>query len=76
MIYYQVAEVADKVLVETFVPKKGVHIETDPKAEKKETSLPTSTDDESVIDGLLAKLTAIKGSLPAGYKLSPIQVRA
>ena len=42
-------------------------------AEKK--ALPTAADDDSIIDGLLAKLTAAKGSLPAGYKLSPIQVR-
>ena len=61
-----------KVSVEPFQPRKGVHIETDPKAEKK--ALPTAADDESIIEGLLAKLAEAKGSLPEGYKLSPVQV--
>ena len=58
--------------VEPFQPRKGVHIETDPKAEKK--ALPTAADDESIIEGLLSKLAEAKGGLPAGYKLSPVQV--
>ena len=49
----KVAEAATKVHVDPFQPKKGVHIETDPKAgEKKE--LPTS-DDDGAIEALIAK---------------------
>lgn len=41
--------------MEAFQPKKGVHIETDPKAgEKKESKLPTA-DDEGAIEALIAK---------------------
>ena len=65
-----------QVSVDPFQPRKGVHIETDPKAEKKAGGgLPTSADDESLIEGLLSKLAAAKGGLPEGYKLSPVQVR-
>ena len=62
---------ARQVAVPLIEPKKGVTIETDPKAAKQ---LPSATDDETVIDSLIAKLTAARASLPTGFKLAPIQV--
>lgn len=68
----QVAEKAAELHVEPFQPKKGVHIETDPKADKK--AGPTAGDDESVIENLISRLSEAKSALPQGYKLSPVQV--
>ena len=58
--------------MEPFQPKKGVHIETDPKADKK--AQPSARDDESVIENLISRLSEAKSALPQGYKLSPVQV--
>ena len=68
-----VAEQAAKVPVAPFQPRKGVHIETDPKKAATAAAAPAG-DDESVIEGLLSKLAAAKSGLPEGYKLSPVQV--
>ena len=71
----KVAEQAAKVPVAPFQPRKGVHIETDPKADKKASAAAAPAgDDESIIEGLLSKLAAAKSGLPEGYKLSPVQV--
>ena len=69
----KVAEQAAKVPVAPFQPRKGVHIETDPKKAATAAAAPAG-DDESVIEGLLSKLAAAKSGLPEGYKLSPVQV--
>ncbi len=71
----KVAVKADECKVEPFQPRKGMHIETDPKADKKTSSGPAGADDESVIENLIHKLNEMQGSLPAGYQLNPIQVR-
>eukprot|EP00798_Chlamydomonas_sp_ICE-L_P027491 gene27492-4798_t len=62
---------AEKVKVPVFEPRKGVKIETDPKASKNYSSL--TEDDEAVIDGLMAKMVAAKAALPASFKLTPIE---
>jgi ubiquitin-activating enzyme E1 len=70
----KLAEAAVKVHVDPFTPKKGVHIETDPKAgEKKGASKLPTADDEGAIESLIEKLTQVKGSLAPGYRLSPVQ---
>ena len=49
----QVAGRAAQILVPEFAPQKGVQIETDPKATA---AVSANQDDESVIEGLIAKL--------------------
>jgi len=66
-----VAAAASAVALEPFVPRQGVRIETDPKATNAAAAM-TSADDESVIDGLLARLEAATASLPDGYRLAPV----
>ncbi|BDA45843.1 Ubiquitin-activating enzyme E1 1 [Coccomyxa sp. Obi] len=67
----KVAQAAAKVHIPEFVPKKGVQIETDPKASSvsKATAL---GDDEGAINALIEKLEATAKELPPGYKLNPI----
>uniref|UniRef100_A0A7R9V7B7 E1 ubiquitin-activating enzyme n=1 Tax=Chlamydomonas euryale TaxID=1486919 RepID=A0A7R9V7B7_9CHLO len=60
---------AAEVVVEPFQPKKGVHIETDPKAEKRGPVM--AADDESLIEGLLDRLA--KAALKPGFRLNPIE---
>lgn len=62
---------AATVPVEPFAPRKGVVIETDPKAKG---APAVHQDDESVIEQLLESLQASTASLAAGFRLSPIQV--
>jgi len=66
-----VAAAAAKVDVPEFVPKAGVKIETDPKAEAAGPA--AAMDDEGVIERLVSQLQAGTAGLPAGYKLSPVQ---
>ena len=49
----QVADVAGQIVLPAFQPKKGVHIETDPKGTAKPIS---SGDDTAVIDDLISQL--------------------
>lgn len=66
-----VGAAAAKLDVPKFEPKKGVRIETDPKAESK---APISmTDDESVIESLCQQLIEATKHLAKGYKLNPVQ---
>lgn len=66
----KVVDIAAAIPVEPFVPKENVKIETDPKADGTAPSGPGM--DDSVIEGLLAKLeTAAKGVDP-GFRLSPV----
>eukprot|EP00879_Flechtneria_rotunda_P011893 GHRR01012422.1.p1 GENE.GHRR01012422.1~~GHRR01012422.1.p1 ORF type:complete len:887 (+),score=280.88 GHRR01012422.1:1076-3736(+) len=66
-----VAAVAAKVAVPEFQPRKGVKIETDPKAENP-TPASTLADDDSVIDRLVAQLQAATQGLPAAFRLQPV----
>lgn len=67
----KVMAAAAEVAMPEFVPRKGVKIETDPKATG---STPvTNTDDESVIEAYVARLTGARSKLPAGYLLKPVQ---
>eukprot|EP00197_Chlamydomonas_leiostraca_P014632 CAMPEP_0202866272 /NCGR_PEP_ID=MMETSP1391-20130828/7292_1 /ASSEMBLY_ACC=CAM_ASM_000867 /TAXON_ID=1034604 /ORGANISM="Chlamydomonas leiostraca, Strain SAG 11-49" /LENGTH=1026 /DNA_ID=CAMNT_0049546205 /DNA_START=133 /DNA_END=3213 /DNA_ORIENTATION=+ len=73
---HKVAEVAAKVPVPPFVPKKGVHIETDPKAAQSKgqaPAVPAHGDDEAVIHALVEKLEGARPALKDGYRLAPIQ---
>jgi ubiquitin-activating enzyme E1 len=58
----------DAVVVAPFEPRKGVHIETDPKAEKK---MIVAADDESLIENLIERLSAAQ--LPPDFKLFPVE---
>ena len=53
MLSVQVAKVAGQIELPTFQPRKGVHIETDPKGTAKPVS---SGDDTAVIDNLISQL--------------------
>jgi ubiquitin-activating enzyme E1 len=66
-----VAAAAAAVELPEFVPKQGVRIETDPKANAPAAAM-TSVDDESVIDGLISRLEAATASLPADFRLAPV----
>lgn len=66
-----VGAAAAKVVVPEFVPKKGIRIETDPKAENPTPS--AMVDDESVIDRMVAQLQDATRGMPAGFKLQPVQ---
>lgn len=61
---------ASQVEVEPFVPKEGVKIETDPKAESNVSFVPH---DDKVIDALMAKLRGALADFPPGSQLLPIQ---
>jgi len=61
-----------KVNVAPFAPKKGVKIETDPKANAATSNLPEGVDDEAVIRELLEKLDAARAALGASYRLNVI----
>jgi len=68
------ARVVAAIPVPAFVPRDGVHIETDPKATK---ATPGSAgggagDDESLIDSALSKLAAAKEQLGDGYRVHPV----
>lgn len=65
----KVGEVAGKVPVPAFVPKKGVHIETDPKAKAQHHS---EGDDGAVIAALLARLDAVRPELGEGFRMAPV----
>lgn len=70
----KLAAEAAKIVLPPFVPRKGVTIETDPKATKA-SSVPSAAahvDDDAVIDALVAKLTAAAGGLPPSYRLAPV----
>ncbi|GLI63113.1 hypothetical protein VaNZ11_006018 [Volvox africanus] len=70
----KVAAVAAGVDVPAFVPRAGVQIETDPKADRTKSSQAGRTyDDEAVIESLLTKLDAAAQQLGTTLKLSPIQ---
>ncbi|KAG2486273.1 hypothetical protein HYH03_015097 [Edaphochlamys debaryana] len=69
----RVAAVAASLDVPAFVPRAGVQIETDPKADRSKPSSDRGHDDEAVIETLLGKLEGALGSLGGGFKLSPIQ---
>ncbi|KAG2427387.1 hypothetical protein HYH02_014607 [Chlamydomonas schloesseri] len=71
----KVAEVAAAVDIPAFVPRAGVQIETDPKADRSKPAAADKThDDETVIEGLLGRLEgAVPGLAKEGFKLSPIQ---
>lgn len=66
-----VAAAAAKVSVPEFQPKKGVRIETDPKADNPQPT--ASFDDDSVIDRMVNQLQEATKGLPKGYKLQPIE---
>eukprot|EP01025_Chloroclados_australasicus_P042611 TRINITY_DN4529_c0_g2_i1.p1 TRINITY_DN4529_c0_g2~~TRINITY_DN4529_c0_g2_i1.p1 ORF type:complete len:1048 (-),score=190.46 TRINITY_DN4529_c0_g2_i1:257-3400(-) len=66
----QVAQVGANVVIEKFVPKDGVKIETDPNANSAPASL---GDDTSLIQQLCEKLKQIHATLPEGYELNPIE---
>ncbi|XP_038707355.1 ubiquitin-activating enzyme E1 1-like isoform X1 [Tripterygium wilfordii] len=64
------AEDVDKVIVPEFQPKKDAKIVTDETA----TSISTSSvDDAAVIQALITRLEECRKTLPAGFKLKPIQ---
>lgn len=66
----KLAEVADKMIVPDFQPKKDVKIVTDEKA----TSLSAaSVDDAAVIDDLILKLERCRSNLQPGFRMKPIQ---
>lgn len=67
----KVAAQAANVDVPDFIPKKGVHIETDPEATDK--NLFVNTDEESVIEHLWLRLDRAISSLPQGFRLFPIR---
>lgn len=67
----KIAEAAAKLHIPEFQPKKGVKIETDPKASNAGTA--SAIDDDHEIEKLISKLEAAKTSLPGAFKLSPIQ---
>ncbi|WIA10070.1 hypothetical protein OEZ85_010280 [Tetradesmus obliquus] len=67
-----VAAAAGKVVVPEFVPKKGVKIETDPKADNPNPSA-AFADDESIIDRMVGQLSQATQGLPADFKLQPVQ---
>jgi len=67
----EVAKAAAKVPVEPFVPKKGVVIETDPKASGAAVRSDGMNDQEA-IEGLCGKLESLRGGLPASFKLLPV----
>ncbi|GFR51131.1 hypothetical protein Agub_g13484 [Astrephomene gubernaculifera] len=70
----RVAAVAAGVDVPAFVPRAGVQIETDPKADRSKPSQAERThDDEAVIESLLGRLEGAVGQLGAGLQISPIQ---
>ncbi|KAG1679642.1 hypothetical protein FOA52_006159 [Chlamydomonas sp. UWO 241] len=60
----------DAVVVAPFEARKGVHIETDPKAEKKR-MIVAAADDESLIENLIERLSAAQ--LAPGFKLHPVE---
>ena len=67
----RVVEIAGQVVVEPFVPRENVRIETDPKADG---SAPPSLQqhDDTVIDALISKLEAASTSLPTGFRLQAV----
>ncbi|GLC36229.1 E1 ubiquitin-activating protein [Pleodorina starrii] len=70
----KVAAAAAAVDVPAFVPRAGVQIETDPKADRSKPSQTDRThDDEAIIESLLAKLEAAAQQLGSAFKLGPIQ---
>eukprot|EP00199_Chlamydomonas_sp_CCMP681_P000060 CAMPEP_0119109006 /NCGR_PEP_ID=MMETSP1180-20130426/16736_1 /TAXON_ID=3052 ORGANISM="Chlamydomonas cf sp, Strain CCMP681" /NCGR_SAMPLE_ID=MMETSP1180 /ASSEMBLY_ACC=CAM_ASM_000741 /LENGTH=1022 /DNA_ID=CAMNT_0007094699 /DNA_START=109 /DNA_END=3180 /DNA_ORIENTATION=- len=62
---------AAKLNIPAFVPRKGIVVETDPKADKKQPL--HSVDDEGVIAELVTKLKAAHLTLAPGFKLSPVE---
>eukprot|EP00240_Pyramimonas_obovata_P000304 CAMPEP_0118925072 /NCGR_PEP_ID=MMETSP1169-20130426/2996_1 /TAXON_ID=36882 /ORGANISM="Pyramimonas obovata, Strain CCMP722" /LENGTH=1012 /DNA_ID=CAMNT_0006866271 /DNA_START=199 /DNA_END=3237 /DNA_ORIENTATION=- len=67
----ELAAMISAIKIEPFVPKTGVTIETDPKADKK---APTaSADDETLIAGLVDRLVGGAGQLVGSYKLAPVE---
>ena len=69
----ELVRLVEQVQVAPFEPKKGVKIETDPKANTATSSIPEGVDDESMIKDLLAQLEAKRASLGANYRLSVIE---
>ncbi|KAK9812866.1 hypothetical protein WJX72_004885 [[Myrmecia] bisecta] len=65
----KVMEVAGRAHVPEFVPRKGVQIETDPKATK---AAVLAGDDEAMIENLIEQLQATLSKLPPDFKLQPI----
>lgn len=68
---YQVAEAAAGLDIPKFVPKDGVHIETDPN--KTESSALTYEDEGLVINKLFSKVEATVSGLPKDFTLTPIK---
>ena len=66
-------QMVEKVNVPAFAPKKGVKIETDPKANSAASNVPEGIDDEAVITELLARLDEKRASLGAEYRLNVIE---
>jgi len=62
-----------KVNIVPFEPKKGVKIETDPKANAATSNLPEGIDDEAVIKELLEKLESARAALGSEYRLNVIE---
>ncbi|KAK9827310.1 hypothetical protein WJX81_003279 [Elliptochloris bilobata] len=67
----KMAEAAAAVHVEPFMPRSGVHVETDPKATTASRASAMG-DDEGVIDEYVKRLEAALKVLPAGFHLNPI----
>jgi len=63
--------VADSVMVPEFVPKSGVKIESDPKAESAQKEAPAADDDETACEDIIKGLPA--PSSLAGYRLNPVE---
>jgi len=66
-------QLVDKVAVAPFEPKKGIKIETDPKANTAASSIPEGIDDEAVIKDVLAKLETKRAGLGGDYRLNVIE---
>lgn len=72
-----VGRAAAAVEVPAFVPRKGVRIETDPKAAGGGAANGGSApggfaDDEAAIEAMVERLAAARGALAPGYKLAPV----
>ena len=66
-------QMIEKVDVPAFTPKKGVKIETDPKANTAASNIPEGIDDEAVITELLTRLDEKRASLGDAYRLNVIE---
>jgi len=61
-------------MVQEFVPKSGVYIETDPDAQQgSESRVGATIDDREESEKLWQKLMELKKELPDGFELRPIE---